>query len=84
MPQSGGLAMAVALVIALRFREPAHAAPIGGATLAHHLRLFRQAMGQRVLVLEQHYIAGGCTHEFTEKGFTFDSGVHCRWRRWEG
>jgi len=32
--------------------------------------------GQKVVVLEQHYVAGGCTHEFEEKGFTFDSGVH--------
>ncbi len=25
-------------------------------------------MGKRVLVLEQHYIAGGCTHVFDDKG----------------
>ncbi|CAE7809097.1 retsat, partial [Symbiodinium sp. CCMP2456] len=23
-----------------------------------------------------HYVAGGCTHEFTDKGWTFDTGVH--------
>ena len=32
--------------------------------------------GQRVLVLEQHDVAGGCTHTFEEKGFEFDTGVH--------
>jgi Phytoene dehydrogenase and related proteins len=29
-----------------------------------------------VLVLEQHYIAGGCTHTFEDKGYEFDTGVH--------
>ena len=34
-------------------------------------------MGKRVLVLEQHDIAGGGTHEFTlGSGFRFDSGLH--------
>eukprot|EP00466_Bigelowiella_natans_P004893 jgi/Bigna1/43354/e_gw1.77.8.1 len=32
--------------------------------------------GRRVLVLEQHYIAGGCLHTFDEKGFEFDTGLH--------
>jgi all-trans-retinol 13,14-reductase len=32
--------------------------------------------GYKVLVLEQHYIAGGCTHCFNDKGFEFDTGVH--------
>lgn len=32
--------------------------------------------GQRVLILEQHYIAGGSTHSFEDKGFEFDTGVH--------
>lgn len=32
--------------------------------------------GQRVLIIEQHYIAGGCTHVFEDKGFEFDTGVH--------
>lgn len=32
--------------------------------------------GQKVLVLESHGIAGGCTHEFVKKGFHFDSGLH--------
>jgi all-trans-retinol 13,14-reductase len=34
-------------------------------------------MGQRVLVLEQHYVAGGGTHMFQLKGgHKFDSGLH--------
>lgn len=32
--------------------------------------------GKRVLVLEQHYIAGGCTHTYTDQGFEFDTGLH--------
>lgn len=31
---------------------------------------------KRVLVLEQHYRAGGCTHTFNELGGLFDSGIH--------
>ncbi len=33
--------------------------------------------GRRVLVLEQHYVAGGFTHTFSRKGYTWDVGVHC-------
>jgi len=32
--------------------------------------------GQRVLVLEQHYTAGGFTHSFRRAGFEWDVGVH--------
>lgn len=32
--------------------------------------------GKRVLVVEQHYIAGGSTHVFDEAGVEFDTGVH--------
>ena len=32
--------------------------------------------GQKVLVLEQHYVAGGCTHVFQDKGYEFDTGLH--------
>jgi len=31
---------------------------------------------QRVLVLDQHDIAGGSTHAFTDHGFEYDTGVH--------
>jgi all-trans-retinol 13,14-reductase len=33
--------------------------------------------GRRVLVLEQHYNAGGFSHTFTRKGYRWDVGVHC-------
>ena len=33
--------------------------------------------GKRVLILEQHYVAGGFTHTFSRKGFKWDVGVHC-------
>ncbi|MGI9531969.1 phytoene desaturase family protein [Lutimonas sp.] len=32
--------------------------------------------GHRVLVLEQHYTAGGFTHVFKRKGFEWDVGIH--------
>lgn len=40
-----------------------------GAALSKH--------GQRVLLLEQHYVPGGMTHCFTRKGYRWDVGVHC-------
>ena len=45
---------------------------MGGLTCAGLL----SKAGKRVLVLEQHYIAGGCTHSFIEHGFEFDTGLH--------
>lgn len=45
---------------------------IGGLACAAALAKY----GQRVLVLEQHYVAGGLTHTFTRKGFTWDVGIH--------
>ncbi len=32
--------------------------------------------GQKVLVLEQHYVPGGWTHSFTLEGYQFSPGVH--------
>ena len=32
--------------------------------------------GQKVLVLERHYNAGGFTHVFKRKGFEWDVGIH--------
>lgn len=32
--------------------------------------------GQRVLVLEQHSVTGGCTHSFREEGCEWDTGLH--------
>ena len=33
-------------------------------------------VGKKVLVLEQHYVAGGCTHCFEDKNWEFDTGIH--------
>eukprot|EP00051_Salpingoeca_urceolata_P000968 m.37645 g.37645 ORF g.37645 m.37645 type:complete len:602 (-) comp11122_c0_seq1:211-2016(-) len=45
---------------------------IGGLTCAG----FLSRAGKRVLVVEQHYIAGGSTHAFEEGKVEFDTGVH--------
>jgi len=44
----------------------------GGSTVAN---LLAQS-GQRVLVLEQHSVTGGCTHSFREEGCEWDTGLH--------
>ncbi len=46
---------------------------LGGLAVAAHLA--RRAQ-KRVLVLEQHYVAGGFTHVFHRPGFEWDVGVH--------
>ncbi len=38
--------------------------------------LLARHAGQRVLVLERHYTAGGFTHTFTRPGYEWDVGVH--------
>lgn len=45
---------------------------IGGLACAAALT----KLGHKVLVLEQHNIAGGLTQTFSRKGFTWDVGVH--------
>lgn len=45
---------------------------MGGMTCAALLA----RLGQRVLVLEHHYVPGGFTQTFTRKGWTWDVGVH--------
>src|SRR5687767_10267898 len=44
----------------------------GGLTAA----LALAKAGQRVLVLEQHYLPGGWCHSFDLDGYTFSPGVH--------
>ena len=45
---------------------------IGGLSCA----AFLSRVGKKVLVLEQHYIAGGCMHSFEEKGIEHETGIH--------
>lgn len=45
---------------------------IGGLTTAASL----STMGKKVLVLEQHYTAGGFTHAYSRNGYEWDVGVH--------
>lgn len=45
---------------------------MGGMSCASALAL----SGKKVLVLEQHYVAGGMTHTFKRKQFEWDVGVH--------
>lgn len=45
---------------------------MGGLSCASALSQF----GHKVLVLEQHSVAGGLTHTFARNGFTWDVGVH--------
>lgn len=45
---------------------------IGGLTTAASL----SAMGKKVVVLEQHYTAGGFTHAYSRNGYEWDVGVH--------
>ena len=45
---------------------------LGGLTSASLLA----KAGYKVVVLEQHDIAGGCTHTFEDGGFEFDVGIH--------
>src|ERR1700676_4356986 len=46
---------------------------MGGLTVA---ALLAKQAGQRVLVLERHYTAGGFTHAFHRPGYEWDVGVH--------
>ena len=45
---------------------------IGGLSCGAYL----SKVGKIVLVLEQHYIAGGCMHSFEEKGVEHETGIH--------
>ena len=45
---------------------------LGGITTA----AFLAKEGKKVLVLEQHYTAGGFTHVFNRRGYEWDVGLH--------
>jgi all-trans-retinol 13,14-reductase len=49
---------------------------IGSGISGLYLAASLARVGKKVLVLEQHYVAGGCTHVFEDKGFEFDTGLH--------
>lgn len=49
---------------------------VGSGLSGLYLAALLSKLGRKVLVLEQHYVAGGCTHTFKDKGFEFDTGVH--------
>jgi len=49
---------------------------VGSGLSGLYLAALLSKLGRRVVVLEQHYVAGGCTHTFKDKGFEFDTGVH--------
>lgn len=46
---------------------------LGGMSCASSLARF----GHKVLLLEQHFVAGGMTHTFNRAQFHWDVGVHC-------
>ena len=49
---------------------------IGSGMSSLTLGCILSRVGKKVLILEKHYIAGGCLHTFTEKGIEFDVGLH--------
>lgn len=49
---------------------------VGSGLSGLYLGSLLSKLGRRVLILEQHYVAGGCTHTFKDQGFEFDTGVH--------
>ena len=53
---------------------------MGGLTCAAALSKY----GWKVLILEQHYVVGGCTHMFSRKGYEWDVGIHCIGQMQEG
>eukprot|EP00929_Paragymnodinium_shiwhaense_P034863 TRINITY_DN1891_c0_g1_i1.p1 TRINITY_DN1891_c0_g1~~TRINITY_DN1891_c0_g1_i1.p1 ORF type:complete len:633 (+),score=153.08 TRINITY_DN1891_c0_g1_i1:61-1959(+) len=49
---------------------------IGSGVSGLYIAALLSKMGRKVVVLEQHYVAGGCTHTFQDQGYEFDTGVH--------
>jgi all-trans-retinol 13,14-reductase len=56
--------------------ERVDAIVIGSGVGGLYTAAFLAKLGKSVVVLEQHYIAGGATHAFDASGFEFDTGVH--------
>ncbi|MGK5093092.1 NAD(P)/FAD-dependent oxidoreductase [Deltaproteobacteria bacterium TL4] len=59
-----------------RLNEPYDAIVIGSGIGGLATAAFLSKAGKKVLVLEQHYTAGGFTHSYKRKGYEWDVGVH--------
>lgn len=59
-----------------RLQGPYDAIVIGSGMSGLTTAAFLSALGKKVLVLEQHYTAGGFTHSYSRNGYEWDVGVH--------
>lgn len=59
-----------------RFNETFDSIVIGSGMGGLSVASILSQAGQRVLLLERHYIVGGYTHYFQRKGYTWDVGLH--------
>lgn len=59
-----------------RLQGPYDAVIIGSGISGLTCGALLSALGKKVLVLEQHYTAGGFTHSYSREGYEWDVGVH--------
>jgi len=60
----------------LRYEEEYDTIIIGSGMSGLALAAILSKDGQKVLVLERHYVAGGCTHTFKRGNYVWDVGLH--------
>jgi all-trans-retinol 13,14-reductase len=60
----------------LRYEEEYDTIIIGSGMSGLALASILSKDGQKVLVLERHYVAGGCTHTFKRGNYVWDVGLH--------
>jgi all-trans-retinol 13,14-reductase len=60
----------------LRYEESFDTIIIGSGMSGMALAALLSKDGQKVLVLERHYVAGGCTHTFKRGNYEWDVGLH--------
>lgn len=60
----------------LRYEEEFDTIIIGSGMSGLALAAILSKDGQKVLVLERHYVAGGCTHTFKRGHYEWDVGLH--------